>query len=128
VTDILVVLLPLTEETRGILDADLIAKLAKDGPLGGPVLVNAGRGALQVESDVVAALDSGALFGASLDVFETEPLAASSPLWSHPRVVVTPHIAGDSDPASIVGYIVGQIRRHEAGEPLANVVERRRGY
>ena len=73
-TDMLVVLLPLTEATRGILNAPLLAQLKQDGPLGGPILINAGRGGLQVEADVLAALDSGALKGASLDVFEREPL------------------------------------------------------
>ena len=73
-TDILVTLLPLTPQTRGILDAALLAKLRKRGRLGGPVLINAGRGGLQIEADVLAALDSGVLAGASLDVFETEPL------------------------------------------------------
>ena len=127
-TDILVALLPLTDETRGILNAGLFAKLAKEGPLGGPVLVNAGRGGLQVEADILTSLDKGDLFAVSLDVFEKEPLPADSGLWHHPRVTVTPHIAADSDPRSIAAYIVGQIRRYEAGEPLANVVDRARGY
>ncbi len=123
-TDILVALLPLTDETRGILNARLFAKLAKDGPLGGPVLINAGRGGLQMEADILKSLDKGDLFAVSLDVFEKEPLPADSGLWHHPRVTVTPHIAADSDPRSIAAYIVGQIRRYEAGEPLANVVDR----
>ena len=127
-SDILVVLLPLTSATRGIIDAKLLGKLAKDGPLGGPVLINAGRGGLQVESDILKCLEAGDLYAASLDVFETEPLPAESPMWHHPRVTVTPHIAADSDPRSIVTYIMGQIRRHEAGEPLAHVVDRKRGY
>ena len=73
-TDMLVVLLPLTEATRGIINASLLSQLNQDGPLGGPILINAGRGGLQVEADILAALDSGALKGASLDVFEREPL------------------------------------------------------
>jgi len=127
-TDILVALLPLTAETRGILDARLFARLAKDGALGGPVLVNAGRGGLQVEADIVRSLDEGDLFAVSLDVFEQEPLPADSPLWHHPKVTVTPHLAADSDPRAIAAYVIGQIRRHEAGEALANVVDRARGY
>jgi glyoxylate/hydroxypyruvate reductase A len=127
-SDILVVLLPLTAATRGIIDAKLLRKLAKDGPLGGPVLINAGRGGLQVEADILKCLAAGDLHAASLDVFETEPLPAESPLWHHPGVTVTPHIAADSDPRSIVTYIMGQIRRHETGEPLAHVVDRKRGY
>lgn len=127
-TDILVCLLPLTAETRGILNADLFRKLKRGGPLGAPVLINAGRGGEQVEKDIVAALDNGTLKAASLDVFETEPLPKESPLWTHPGVVVTPHNAADSEPESLTRYVIGQIRRHEAGQPLQNVVDRARGY
>ena len=127
-TDILVVLLPLTAETRGILDARLFAKLARDGRLGGPILINAGRGGLQVEKDIVAALDSRVLKAASLDVFETEPLPQDSPLWGHPRVYVSPHSAALSEPGIIVAGIAAQIEAYERGEPLPNVVERGRGY
>lgn len=127
-TDILVSLLPLTEDTRGILDAKLIAGLAQDGRLGGPVLLNAGRGGLQVEADVLAALESGVLKGASLDVFETEPLPTDSPLWTHPAVIVTPHNAAMSHPNAMAAAIAGQIRDFEAGRPLRNTVDRLRGY
>ena len=127
-TDILVVLLPLTAETRGVLDARLFAKLARDGRLGGPILLNAGRGGLQVEKDIVAALDSGVLKAASLDVFETEPLSQDSPLWRHPRVYVSPHSAALSEPGVIVAGIAAQIEAYERGEPLPNVVDRGRGY
>jgi glyoxylate/hydroxypyruvate reductase A len=127
-TDILVVLLPLTPDTRGILDYALCAGLAQDGPLGGPALINAGRGGLQVAGDLVRALDEGILAHATLDVFETEPLPPSSPLWAHPRVTVTPHNAADSDPDALCRYVVDQIRGFEAGEGLRNVVDRRAGY
>jgi glyoxylate/hydroxypyruvate reductase A len=127
-TDILVVLLPLTPETRGILNCDLFKKLARDGRLGGPVLINAGRGGLQVEADVLAALDDGTLVGASLDVFETEPLVAESPIWQHPRIVVTPHVAADSDPRHLVSYVMRQISAVETGGTLENVVDRTKGY
>ena len=127
-TDILVVLLPLTEDTRGILDARLLAGLARDGRLGGPVLLNAGRGGLQVEADIVAALETGVLKGASLDVFETEPLPADSPLWRHPAVTVTPHNSAMSHPDAMAVAIAQQIRDFEAGLPLRNLVDRRRGY
>lgn len=127
-TDVLVVLLPLTPDTRGILNARLFSGLARDGALGGPVLINAGRGKLQVEADILAALDAGVLKAASLDVFETEPLPAESPLWSHPAVTVTPHVAAESDPAAIARLIAAQIRRHEAGLPLEHLVDRARGY
>jgi len=127
-TDILVVLLPLTETTRGMLDRRLFGKLARDGRLGGPILINAGRGGLQVEADIVACLDDGTLKGASLDVFEPEPLPEASLLWRHPRVVITPHVAADSDPKHLVTYVLGQIARIEAGGALENVVDRAKGY
>jgi glyoxylate/hydroxypyruvate reductase len=127
-TDILVCLLPLTLATRGFLNARLFAKLPRDGRLGGAILLNAGRGGLQVEADIVAALDSGALEGASLDVFETEPLPQDSPLWRHPAVFVTPHNAAISHPDSVARAIAEQILAHERGEPLRNLVDQARGY
>lgn len=127
-TDILVCLLPLTPSTRGILNGALLRKLARNGPLGAPVLINAGRGGLQVEADILAALDDGTLAGASLDVFETEPLPATSPLWSHPKVIVTPHNAADSDADALATYVADQIHAFERGEPLRNVVDRSTGY
>jgi glyoxylate/hydroxypyruvate reductase A len=129
-TDILVALLPLTHETRGFVDARLIAGLARDGhpSLGGPHLINAGRGGSQVETDILAALDSGVLASAVLDVFETEPLPQDSPLWSHPRVTITPHEAAMSAPDTVAAMVARQIRNCEAGGALENVVERTRGY
>jgi len=127
-TDILVALLPLTPATRGILNAGLIAKLARDGRLGGPVLLNCGRGGLQVEADIVAALDSGALKGASLDVFETEPLPSVSRLWRHPAVILSPHNAAISSPDATARAIAEQILAHERGEPLRHLVDRAKGY
>jgi len=127
-TDILVALLPLTPQTRGMLNARLFGKLASDGRLGGPILLNAGRGGLQVETDILAALDDGVLKAASLDVFEVEPLPKASPLWRHPRVTISPHNAAISTPDTILRAIVEQIAAHERGEPLRNVVDRKRGY
>jgi len=127
-TDILVCLLPLTPDTRGILCYDLFRRLARDGALGGPALINAGRGGLQIEADILRALDDGTLTGASLDVFEQEPLPKDSPLWSHPKVYVTPHNAAQSDPRALTKYVLAQIERFEGGEPLENVVDRTRGY
>jgi len=127
-TDILVALLPLTPETRGIVNRELLGKLARDGRLDGPVLVNAGRGGLQVEADILACLDDGTLKAATLDVFETEPLPADSPLWVHPAITVTPHNAAISEPEATARYIVEQIRRFERGEPLQNVADPTRGY
>ena len=127
-TDILVCLLPLTEATRGILNRSLFERLARDGKLGGPILINAGRGGLQVEADILAALEDGTLHAATLDVFETEPLPAHSPLWTHPAVTVTPHNAAMSNPDSIAEQIVEQVRAFERGEPLRNVVDPRLQY
>jgi glyoxylate/hydroxypyruvate reductase len=126
-TDILVALLPLTPQTRGMLNANLFAKLARDGRLGGPILLNAGRGGLQVEADILAALEGGVLKAASLDVFEVEPLPEASPLWRHPRVTISPHNAAISTPDTILRAIVDQIAAHERGEPLRHVVDRKRG-
>jgi glyoxylate/hydroxypyruvate reductase len=128
ITDLLVVLLPLTPETRGLLNAALFARLRQDGPLGGPVLINAGRGGLQVEADMVEALEMGLLKGASLDVFEREPLPKDSPLWSHPAVYVSPHNAAISEPGAVVAAIARQIEVFERREPLSSVVDRKRGY
>jgi glyoxylate/hydroxypyruvate reductase A len=127
-TDILVCLLPLTPDTRGTLNRDLFRKLARDGRLGGPMLMNVARGGLQVEADILACLEDGTLKAATLDVFETEPLPEISPLWSHPAVTISPHSAATSEPDATARYIVEQIRRHEAGEPLQGVVDRKRGY
>ena len=130
-TDILAVLLPLTRDTRGILNRRLLAKLSRQGRdprLPGPVLVNAGRGGLQVDADIHASLEAGELYAASLDVFETEPLPHSSPLWSHPRVVITPHNAAESDPAAIARYALRQMTALREGRPLDNLVDRTRGY
>jgi glyoxylate/hydroxypyruvate reductase len=127
-TDILVVLLPLTPQTHGLINRALLQGLARDGALGGPVLINAGRGGLQVEADILACLADGSLKAATLDVFETEPLPSSSLLWDHPAVTVTPHNAAMSEPAAICRQIADQIRAHERGEPFVNRVERGRGY
>jgi glyoxylate/hydroxypyruvate reductase A len=127
-TDVLVCLLPLTQDTRGILNRRTFAKLARDGKLGGPVIVNAGRGGLQNEADLLAALDDGTLLAATLDVFHAEPLPPDSPFWTHPKVTLSPHNAADTDPDAISLYVADQIARHERGEPLQNLVDRKAGY
>ena len=127
-TDILVSLLPLTAETRGILAMPLFLRLARDGALGGPVLINAGRGGSQVEADIVTALERRVLIGASLDVFEKEPLDPASALWGREDVIITPHMAAWSDPAPLAGKIVAQIKDFEAGKPLDNTIDRAAGY
>jgi glyoxylate/hydroxypyruvate reductase A len=127
-TEILVCLLPHTPATEGILDLPLLRKLKRDGALGGAYLVNAGRGRLQVDAGIVAALDESALAGATLDVFPTEPLPPDSPLWLHPKVTVTPHNAGDLEPKALVTGVLDQIDRFERGLPLQHVIDRTRGY
>src|SRR6516225_3359457 len=127
-TDILVCLLPLTSDTRRILNRGVFAKLNRTSPLGAPVLINAGRGGLQNEADILACLDDGTLSAASLDVFVEEPLPQDSRLWSHPKIVLTPHNAADTDPDEISKYVARQIARFEAGGALENVVDRKREY
>ena len=127
-TNILVCLLPLTARTRHILNRKTFSMLDGTSPLGAPVLINAGRGGLQVEADIVDCLDDGTLGAATLDVFETEPLPPNSALWRHPKVVVTPHNAADTDPVEISKFIARQIDRFEAGEALDNIVDPARGY
>lgn len=127
-TDILVVLLPLTPATRGMVDYRLLRELRRRNGLGGSVLINAGRGRLQRDDDILRALDDGTLKEASLDVFEAEPLARTSPLWAHPKVFVTPHAAATSDPAHLAAPMLSQMAAFERGEPLQNVVDREAGY
>ena len=126
--DIFVVLLPLTPDTAGLLNRDCFARMRTDTAFGGPVLINAGRGGLQIEDDILAALESGQLSAVSLDVFRQEPLNPQSPFWSHPRVTITPHAAAASMPASLIGSMVSQMDAHDRGEPLVNVVDRKAGY
>jgi glyoxylate/hydroxypyruvate reductase A len=127
-TDILVCLLPLTPDTRHVLNRGVFAKLNRTSPMDAPVLINAGRGGLQNEADILACLDDGTLGAVSLDVFAEEPLPANSAFWSHPKVVLTPHNAADTDPDEISKYVARQIEQYEAGGALENVVDRGRGY
>jgi len=121
--DILVCMLPLTPQTEGILDAKLFAGLPQ-----GAWVMNVGRGGHCNEQDLIAALDSGRLAGAVLDVFQTEPLPPDNPLWTHPKVTVTPHIAGITDPRNASAFVVDCIARAETGAPFRNVVDLNRGY
>lgn len=122
-TDILVCLLPLTDETRGILGADLFAGLPR-----GAAIVNAGRGGHLDPEALIAALDSGQLSRAVLDVTPVEPLPAGDPLWTHPKVVLTPHAAAATDVEGAGRALLANLRRHRSGEPMIGVVDRRRGY
>ncbi|MET0943301.1 MAG: glyoxylate/hydroxypyruvate reductase A [Mesorhizobium sp.] len=122
-TDILVVLLPLTPDTQGIINYDLLRELRRRNGLGGSVLINAGRGKLQSDAGILRALEDGTLKEATLDVFEVEPLPKTSPLWSHPKVFVTPHAAATSDPDHLVAPMLDQMDAFERGEPLQNVVD-----
>lgn len=121
--DILVCVLPLTPDTHGILNARLFAELPQ-----GAHIINVARGEHLVEADLIAALDSDHLAGAVLDVFETEPLPPDHPFWAHPKVVVTPHIAGITDPGAAMAYVARGIAQVEAGAILDNLVDIERGY
>jgi glyoxylate/hydroxypyruvate reductase A len=127
-TEILVCLLPATPATQGMLDLKLIRKLKRDGAAAGAYLINAARGALHVDADILAALEDGSLAGATLDVFAREPPPAASPLWRHPKVTITPHNAATSDPRALVANVLRQIERLEQGLPLEHVVDRACGY
>jgi glyoxylate/hydroxypyruvate reductase A len=122
-TDILICLLPLTAATRHILNRDLFAQLPR-----GAALINTGRGGHLQQDHLLEALESGQLGAAVLDVADPEPLAADHPLWHHPRVMLTPHVASMTQPDSAVEVVLENLRRHREGEPLIGLVDRARGY
>jgi len=122
-SEILVNLLPLTPETRGIIGAETLKGLPA-----GAAIINLGRGDHVVEADLIAALDSGQLAAATLDVYPVEPLPSDSPLWRHPKITVMPHVARRLVPEDLAPRICGIIRQFRAGVPLTQLVDRKRGY
>ena len=122
-TRVLINLLPNTAETVGIINQTLLAQLPDES-----YLLNLARGVHVVEEDLLAALNNGKLKGAMLDVFSREPLPQESPLWAHPRVVMTPHVAAVTRPMEAIAYIAGTISRLERGESVSGQVDRQRGY
>ena len=122
-TEILIALMPLTDNTRGILNASLFAKLPK-----GAGLINAGRGGLQIEADIITALDAGQLSEAVLDVFSTEPLPTDNPLWTHPKVTITPHNAALTGSSTGAREVATNLKRVLAGEQPHNIVNPNVGY
>ena len=121
--ELLIDVLPLTRDTRGLLDAAAFAALPK-----GAYFINMARGGHVVDEALLAALDSGHLSGAALDVFNQEPLPPEHRFWTHPRVKVTPHVAGATNPRTASPGVIENIRNIRAGKPLINTVDPKSGY
>jgi glyoxylate/hydroxypyruvate reductase A len=121
--EILILLLPLTSATRDLLNADRLALMPE-----GAFIINPGRGPLIDDEALLAALDSGRIEHATLDVFRVEPLPAEHAFWAHPKVTVTPHIASDTRAETAARVIAENIRRGEAGETFLHLVDRSAGY
>ena len=119
----LICVLPLTTETQGIINAELIAAMPQGG-----YIINIARGGHQVDEDLLAALDSGQLGGIFLDVFNAEPLPTEHPYWQHDKVWMTPHVAGELVPRACAKSVAANIRRIEAGEPVPDLFDKTRGY
>jgi glyoxylate/hydroxypyruvate reductase A len=122
-TDILVCLLPLTDQTQGLLDRRLFSQLPQ-----GAALINVGRGGHLVNADLLAALDEGRLRAAVLDVCDPEPLPAEHPFWHDARILITPHVASMTRPETAVRTVLEVIAQHRAGLPLTGAIDRHKGY
>ena len=122
-TDILIDVLPLTRDTRGLLDATAFAALPR-----GAYFINMARGGHVVDDALLAALESGQISGAALDVFNVEPLPQDHPYWTHPKVHVTPHIAGATNPRTASPGVIENIKRIGAGQALIHTVDPKSGY
>jgi glyoxylate/hydroxypyruvate reductase len=120
---LLINLLPHTPDTEGILNARTFGKLAK-----GAYLVNVARGAHLVDADLLAALDSGQLTAATLDVFHTEPLPQAHPFWNHPRITITPHVSAETLREESIVQIAAKIKALARGEKISGIVDFARGY
>lgn len=121
--DVLVCVLPLTDETTGILNVDLFRQLPR-----GAFVINVGRGKELIDEDLIQTIDEGYLSGAALDVFQEEPLPSHHPFWNHPKIMVTPHTAGDTHPQKAVKDVLYNYNAMKAGKPLINTIDRKKGY
>jgi len=121
--DILICLLPLTDDTRGVLNAQTFAAMPK-----GAQLINLGRGGHLIERDLLDALDTGQLSDAVVDVLEDEPPTPDHPFWDHPNIWLTPHIGANTSPDTAFEVLLGNLRRHQRGEAMQGVIARHQGY
>ncbi len=119
----LICLLPLTPETKGVLDASIFSQLPQ-----GSYLINLGRGDHLVEKDLINAIESGKIVSAYLDVFQQEPLPSAHPFWTHPQVFITPHIASITDPGEAAHQFALNHKRLQMGKALVNQIDRKKGY